>query len=196
LLLELYEIKACKTKNEFLEYFYEKFRGSIANAHEVLGDGLKTVNEADQIDIIMAMTKDNLKKCIEGDMDGCNEIDTKAFPSSVKLDCYIQCNRTFNIPITVCRKCWTKANHFTKYMLDHAVSRIKQCGSDRPNSHMVDLYDDESYHDLSRQQTLDLFLGVEGIGQLQGYYSSTLFSHLFCPGIKLLVLYCICAYTC
>ncbi len=71
-MLELHEIKAYKTKKEFLEYFYEKIRASIANAHEVIWDGLNTVSEADQMDIIMSMTKNNLKKCVKWDMDGCN----------------------------------------------------------------------------------------------------------------------------
>ena len=140
----------------------------MCNAGDVLGHGSNKTSEADQMDILMSVTRDNLKRCIEGDIDGINEIDSKAFSASVKLDCYIQCNKTGNRPVPVCRMCWTKANHFTKYMMDNAASKIKKSGSDRPNPNNVNDYDDSTYHDLSHQQTMDSFLAVEGVGQYQG----------------------------
>ena len=70
----------------------------MCNAGDVLGHGSNKTSEADQMDILMSVTRDNLKRCIEGDIDGINEIDSKAFSASVKLDCYIQCNKTGNRP--------------------------------------------------------------------------------------------------
>jgi hypothetical protein len=66
---------------------------------------LGKTSEADRVDILMSVTRDNLKRCIEGDIDGINEINCKTFSASVKLDCYIQCNKIVYRP--VCQMCWT-----------------------------------------------------------------------------------------
>ncbi len=100
LLLELYEIKCNKNKSEFRDYFFEKFRVSMTNACDVIGHGF---SEVDQLEMSMSMTRDSLKRCIEGNIDDIDEVDSNEFAALVKLDCNIQCNKTLHKPISVCK---------------------------------------------------------------------------------------------
>jgi hypothetical protein len=173
LLSELHAIKSSKSIHEFNVYFLELFRSCMQNSGDVLGDGSYKFNEANEFEGSLLSSRQNLQKCIEGnvnEIDETGEIGASEIASDcvIKLDCFIVCNATSNKPVDVCRVCWTKANYFTKYMMEEASKKIKKSRSARPNPDFVAEFGDQTYHDISSQQTMDLFLGVNGIGQKQG----------------------------